>query len=571
MTRYDDMDESGGGISVSGHAPGPPRPSRSALHGDTDWELALYGSGPADPAPRTDRYSGSGGGPGVGQPAGRGPRWRRPSWRTLLGATAIIAMFAVVATSLVAYAKYRGVVGSIHRENVTSAMLGKRPPYTAGLNILIIGSDSRQGLGNEFGADLPGARSDTSMLLHIAPGHTRADIISFPRDSMVPVLACANDQQGHPGQSAQPGALERLNATFSAGGAPCLWKTLEQETGIRIQHFVEVNFAGFQSIVNDVGGVPVCLPFAINNPQSRLRLSAGKHVVNGAQALAFVRLRENIGEGSDIQRIQRQQYFLAAVMQKLKATNLLTQPNRIFSVVRDAARSLTTDSGLDLSTMLRIANSMKSLSSSSVQLVTVPVVPYVGNPAAELSWQQPQASRMFQAIEADHNLPATAKAKGKAKNHAATALPTVSPAKVQVQVLNGSGVTGVAGTTATALTAKGFTVTGTGPAANYGYTSSVIQYSSAAQLPEVNTLKAQLGSVVVQQDTALGPGSLSLILGSSFNGLGTAGAGAGAGGAKAPAKTLGSLAKNYNGITGSTNICKDSAAFAGPDTPLPGG
>ena len=315
MTRYDDMDESGGGISVSGHAPGPPRPSYSDSHGDTDWDLALHGLGPAHPAPRTDRYSGSGS--GGGQQAGRGPRWWRPSWRAMLGATAVIATFAVVATSLVAYAKYRGVVGSIHRENVTSAMLGKRPPYTAGLNILIIGSDSRQGLGSKFGADVLGARSDTAMLLHIAPGHTRADIISFPRDSMVPVLACADDQQGHPGQSAQPGVLERLNATFAAGGAPCLWKTLEQETGIRIQHFVEVNFAGFQSIVNDVGGVPVCLPFAINNPQSRLRLSAGKHVVNGAQALAFVRLRENIGEGSDTQRIQRQQYFLAAVMQKL--------------------------------------------------------------------------------------------------------------------------------------------------------------------------------------------------------------------------------------------------------------
>jgi LCP family protein required for cell wall assembly len=485
----------------------------------------------------------------------------------MLGATAIIATFAVVATSLVAYAKYRGVVGSIHREKVTAAMLGKRPPYTAGLNILVIGSDSRQGLGNKFGAGVVGARSDTSMLLHIAPGHTRADIISFPRDSMVPVLACTDDKQGHPGQSAQPGVLERLNATFSAGGAPCLWKTLEQETGIRIQHFVEVNFGGFQSIVNDVGGVPVCLPFAINNPQSRLHLSAGKHVVNGAQALAFVRLRENIGQGSDTQRIQRQQYFLAAVMQKLRATNLLSQPSRVFNVVRDVAKSLTTDSGLDLTTMLRIANSMKSLSSSSVQLVTVPVVPYAGDPAAELSWEQPQAARMFRAIQADKNLPATAKAKGKGKGKTATAAPTVSPATVHVQVLNGSGVTGVAGTTASALTAKGFTVTGTGSAANYNFTSSVIQYSSAAQLPEVSTLKAEIGSVVVQQDTALGAGSLNLIVGSSFKGLGTAKGP----GSKSSVKTLGNLAKNYNGITASTNICRDSAAFAGPDTPLPGG
>ena len=563
MTRYDDMDEPGGGISVSGRAPGPPRPTALDSHGDTDWQLALYGPEPDErPDPRAGR---SGGG---GAQDGGGPRRRRPSRQALLGAAAIIAMFAVVATSLAAYAKYRGVVGSIHRENVTAAMLGKRPPYTAGLNILVIGSDSRQGLGRKFGSDVLGARSDTSMLLHIAPGHTRADIISFPRDSMVPVLACSNDGQGHTGQTVQPGEVERLNATFSAGGAPCLWKTLEQETGIRIQHFVEVNFAGFQSIVNDVGGVPVCLPFAINNPQARLHLAAGKRVVNGAQALAFVRLRENVGEGSDTQRIQRQQYFLAAVMQKLKSTNLLSQPSRIFNVVRDVAKSLTTDSGLDLSTMLRIADSMKSLSSSSVQLVTVPVVPYAGDPAAELSWEQPQADRMFRAIEADRDLPTAAKAKGKAKTaKTATAEPTVSPAKVNVQVLNGSGVNGVAGSAATALTSKGFTVTGTGPAANYSYTATTIQYSSAAQLPEVNTLKAALGSsVVVQKDTALGAGSINLILGSNYHGLGT-----GQSAAKSSAKTLSNLAKSYGGITANANICKDSAAFNGPDNPLPGG
>lgn len=562
MTRYDDMDQPGGGVSVSGYAPGPPRPAGSDSPGDTDWQLALYGPEPeAVPDPRAGR--------GGGAPTGGGPRGRRPSRHALFGAAAIIAMFAVVATSLAAYAKYRGVVGSIHRENVTAAMLGKRPPYTAGLNILVIGSDSRQGLGRRFGSDVPGARSDTSMLLHIAPGHTRADIISFPRDSMVPVLACTNDQQGHPGQSAQPGELERLNSTFSAGGAPCLWKTLEQETGIRIQHFVEVNFAGFQSIVNDVGGVPVCLPFAINNPQARLHLAAGKRVVNGAQALAFVRLRENVGQGSDTQRIQRQQYFLAAVMQKLKSTNLLTQPSRIFSVVRDVAKSLTTDSGLDLSTMLRIADSMKSLSSSSVQLVTVPVVPYVGDPTAELSWEQPQSDQMFRAIEADRELPASAKAKGNGKAKSAmtaTAGATVSPAKVSVEVLNGSGVNGVAGSAATALTAKGFTVTGTGPAANYSYSSTTIQYSSTAQLPEVNTLKAALGSVVAQKDTALGAGSINLILGSNYHGLST-----GKSAGKSSAKTLSNLAKSYGGITANANICKDSAAFAGPDNPLPGG
>jgi hypothetical protein len=204
-----------------------------------------------------------------------------------------------------------------------------------------------------------------------------------------------------------------------------------------------------------------------------------------------------------------------------------------------------------------------------VQLVTVPVVPYVGDPTAELSWEQPQSDLMFRAIEADRNLPTSAKANGKGKAKTAmtaTAQPTVSPAKVSVQVLNGSGVNGVAGSAATALTAKGFTVTGTGPAANYSYTSTTIQYSSAAQLPEVNTLKAALGSAVAQKDTALGAGSINLILGANYHGLST-----GKSAGKASAKTLSNLAKSYGGITANANICKDSAAFAGPDNSLPGG
>ncbi len=587
MTRYADVDEPGGPAAQ----PGYPVPGQRPV-GDTDWQLSSYLHGPDDRggtglgvgdagtdgpdtagrrASRPAGQAGKSGQPQRGRAGGPPTRsaktqsgfghGRRRKW---LGGIAIVAMVGVVGTSLVAYAQYRSVLGSIHRETVTAAMLGHRPPYTAGLNILVIGSDSRAGLGRKFGAGVQGARSDTSMLLHIAPGHTRADIISFPRDSMVPVLACSNDGQGHTGQSAQSGQVERLNATFSAGGAPCLWKTLEQTTGIRIQHFVEVNFAGFQSIVNDVGGVQVCLPFAINNAQSRLHLAAGKRVVNGAQALAFVRLREDIGEGSDTQRIQRQQYFLAAVMQKLKSTGLLSQPSRIFAVVRDVAKSLTTDSGLDLNTMLRIASSMKSLSSSAVQFITVPVVPYVGNPTAELSWAQPQADRLFRAVEADHQLPTAAKGK---KTKAAKAR-TVSPAKVNVEVLNGSGVQGIAGTTASALTAKGFKVAGTGPAPNYAFTSNVIEYSSAAQLPAVNTLKTLFSSVAVKQDAALTSNSLTLILGSSFQGLSAA---ASSGSTKSASQKLNSLAKSYGGITANTNICSDSAAFAGPDTPLPGG
>jgi len=558
MSRYDDLDEAGGRPASWGQGVDQADDGRRGHR--TRRQNAGERTRRQDAKGRKLRNQ-AGGWKGQ-QPGGRAaarPRGLRKD--VVLGTAAILATVIVVSTSLVAYARYRTVYGSIQRMDVTSGELGHRPPYTAALNILVIGSDSRAGTGNKFGnaSVIAGARSDTMMLLHIAPGHQRADIISLPRDSMVPILSCqANSAAGLTGQQAQPGAVERLNATFAYGGPVCLWKTLEQLTHVRIQHFVEVNFSGFQSIVNDVGGVSVCLPYAINNPQSGLRLPAGLHTVSGAQALAFVRARENVGQGSDLQRIQRQQFFLDAVLHKLKSTNLLSDPTRILHVVTDTAKSLTTDSGLDLTTLLKIANSMKSLNSSAVDFISVPVEAYPPDPAAEVQWVQPQADQLFQGIASDKNLPKPVAKGGKKATTVPSAVPTVSRSQVQVDVLNGVGSTGLATTTATDLTNAGFVVTGTGDAANTGYTSNVIEYSSASQLPEVNTLKAAIGSAQVKQDTTLQAGTISLIVGSSFNGLASQKATP----STTPSPKASNLTQTYGGITGSTNICKDAAAFA---------
>lgn len=481
----------------------------------------------------------------------------------VLAATAIVTTLVVVAASLTAYAFYRNVYDSIHHETVTSQMLGPRPPKLNGaLNVLVIGSDSRKGTHGKYGTGIYGSRSDTAMLLHISPTHQRALVISFPRDSMVPVYRCLPDGHGHMGQQAAPGQLERLNATFSYGGAPCLWKTLEQTTGIRIDHFVEVNFSGFRSIVNDVGGISVCLPFAINDPASGLHLKAGRHTVNGAQALAFVRER-HVGLGSDLQRIERQQYFLASAMQKVKHTNILSDPSRIYAVVHDLARSLTTDSGLTLPTMVAIADSMKSLSASSVQFISVPVVPYPGDTQAEVQWAEPGSRKLFRAVAHDTHLPKAAK---KSKKHRSTSkpAPTVSPSQVRLEVLNGSGTAGIAGTTSTQLASRGFTVTGTGDAPAFTYTDSVIEYALPSQLPAVTTLKAQIPGAQVKQVSSLQPGgTLSLILGSSFSGLSTPTAKP----KPSASRSLASISRNYGGISGNTNICHDQGAFSGPDNP----
>jgi LCP family protein required for cell wall assembly len=546
MSRYDDP-EGPGEHPVSGKRQGPSGRSLGLPSEETEaW--TSHGQILRDRALADE----------PGKPGSSGPR-RRAAFlgpHPILAAAAIISTVLVVGVSLVAYAAVRNVYDGINHEAVTAQMLGNRPPKLNGsTNILLIGSDSRAGTGAQFGRNVLGARSDTTMVLHITPDHTHAYVISFPRDSMVPVYSCLPDQQGHPGQTAAPGELEPLNATFSSGGAPCLWKTLEQTTHIRIDHFVEVGFDSFKAIVNDVGGISVCLPFAIHNPQARLNLSAGRHVVQGAQALAFVRLRENIGDGSDLQRIQRQQIFLASAMQKIRQTNLLGD----YKVIKDAADAVTTD--LSLTQMLGIANSMKGLSTKAVRFISVPVVPYPLD-VNRVAWEMPQADTLFTAVAHDTRILKAAKA---AKGKPAPA-PTVRPSRVQLEVLNGSGTMGVASTTATGLTNLGFNVIGTGDAPNgYSYTDSIIEYSSTTQLPEVNTLKKEVAGVQVRQVTSLQTDTLSLILGSKFTGLATSQPKSK--GATGP--TVAALnSDNFQGISANQNICNDGAAFAGPDSPV---
>jgi LCP family protein required for cell wall assembly len=501
--------------------------------------------------------AGDGGGSGGSQRRGLAMFGQRP----VLGIIAIVATVVISGMALTAYGAYRNVYDSIHHINVLNSMLGHRPPKLNGsLNVLMIGTDSRRGTHGKFGTGIDGSRSDTTMLLHISPTHDHVFVISFPRDSMVPVYKCEREDKTHPGQSAQPGSVERLNSTFSNGGAPCLWYTLEQTTKIHIDHFMEVDFSGFRKIVNDLGGVRVCLPFPIKDPASGLNLPKGQQVIGGAQALAFVRER-HIGQGSDLQRIQRQQVFLASVAQKMRSSGVIGDPPKMYSLVHDVASSLTTDSGLSLLSMYAIANSLQNLSTKALRFVSVPVVPYPGDPQAEVQWAQPSSAQLFKAIADDDQIAKAGRSAAKAgKSAAPNPGPTVSPAQVQLQVLNGTEVQGLAMTTATKLKAKGFSVTGTGNATSDTYTSSVIEYSSASQLPQVNTLKNEIAGAQAKQVAGLPPGSIDLVLGSSFKQLAhPAEAG------RSP--KVSNLGDAYGGISGNTNICKDSGAFNGPDTP----
>ena len=506
---------------------------------------------------------------------GRRPRWLRgPSTSTLiLGSVATLVALVMTAGSLTAYIEYRSVWDGINRISVAGDLTGKRPPADRhALNVLVIGSDSRSGVNGTIGGQvgISGQRSDTDMLVHIAPGAHQVVVLSIPRDSVVPVFSCTAEP-GTPGQAAQPaGYIEQINTSFASGGPGCLWKTIEQTTGIHINDFIELTFNGFQHVIDALGGVEVCLPQAVNDPISRLHLSAGKHHVYGREALAFWRTREGLGMGDDPQRIQRDQFLMASLVQGIVHAGLLKSPTKVFSVIRAITGHgyLTTDNQLTPSRMLRLAEDLRGISTKKVQFVTAPWTTYSGNaqwinsvqPPSPgnpnwVQWVQPAANKLYTAIAHDTKLPKTLKHKGTGQPAKVVA---VSPADVRVHVLNGTTTSGLATTTATSLASRGFKVIGQpGDAPAQNYAGSVIEYATAAQLPAADTLARQMRSVTVRQDASLTSGGITLILGSSFTALKPANAHNSGGGIQ-------NLAGTYGGITASRNICKDSSAFSGP-------
>ena len=504
------------------------------------------------------------GGSGRAQPqagfGGYGPGTRSARAHAL-GWVAVALALCLVVGSLAAYLKFRSVWDSITRIDVTG--LGQQPPkFTSATNILVIGSDSRAGPNRKFGAGISGQRSDTIMILHILPARRGVVVLSIPRDSVVPILSC-QPEDGTPGQVARPG-IEQINATFAYGGPGCLWKTVEQTTQLHLDHFIELNFTGFEQVIDDVGGVSICLPFPIDDPLSKLRLSQGVHHVMGAEALAFWRARY-IGEGSDLQRIRRDQYLMASVLQGIKQKDLLGSPARLLKVITDAARSMTTDSGLTLAGMITIVDSLRGLPPGAVQFIELPTVEYGPNP----NWVTWPASdtALFSAIAHDRGIRSVHTTAARRPDAPAPA-PAVDG--VTVRVLSGSGVTGIAGQAAADLTSRGVRISGTGDAAAFSYETSVIQYPSPAEQRAAAAVRTMLGGGQLQLDPALAAGTLQVIIGAEFTvgrkaaAAGTAVPAAQTAAAAAPPASPPSLAETYGGITGSTNVCNDGAAFAGP-------
>jgi LCP family protein required for cell wall assembly len=371
-------------------------------------------------------------------------------------AVAVASALTVVATlgSTVAWAGLNTINDNIDKQPIqagsnrpTKAAPTEPTEYEA-LNILVMGTDTRTGQGNDFGD--PGTtasgngHSDTTILLHVSADRTRALAVSIPRDSWVTRPSCKDGDTSE--------VSGRFNEAFAAGGPSCTIRAVEALTDVRIDHFVVVDFKGFQSVVDAVGGVPICLAEAVDDPKSGLKLDAGTHVLDGQQALAFARARKTLGDGSDLSRIDRQQVFLSALIRQVQSKSLLTDAGTLVSVLTSVSQSLTVDTGLGTVDDLKdLAVSLQGITPAKVKFVTVPWVPR--SDGATIEWNDAKADPIWASMIND-----TAYPPGASKLDG-TVLKT-SPSSVRVRVLNGSGVDGQARTAAEQLTAQGFVVVG---------------------------------------------------------------------------------------------------------------
>ncbi|MGY4982458.1 LCP family protein [Streptomyces sp. 900105755] len=247
------------------------------------------------------------------------------------------------------------------------------PLPTGSINILVLGSDSRSGKENKKlgGGSSSGARSDTAMVVHVDAGRTSATIVSIPRDTLVTRPSCPLSSGG----STSVAYNAMFNSAYSVGGAVCAVKTVESITGVRMDHYLEIDFSGFAKLVDALGGVTVTTDQDIDDDDSHLHLKKGTHHLDGTQALALARTRHGIGDGSDLGRIGLQQKLVKALLDRIASISLLTNPGKLYEVADAVTSSLTTDTGLDsLSELMRLGQSLKGLTSDHTKTVMMPVV-----------------------------------------------------------------------------------------------------------------------------------------------------------------------------------------------------
>ncbi len=364
---------------------------------------------------------------------------------------------------------------------------------TDGMTILAVAVDDRSGLTRaqenalhvghgDYGA----ARTDTIMVIRVSPGGGGATAVSLPRDTWVSIPAY-KDTNGIQHAAAQ----DRINTLLERGGPTLMTQVVEQLTGLRIDHFISLNFAGFLNMVDAVGGVPMCIPKALKDTSAGLDLSAGQHILTGRQALAYVRARHI---DSDFGRMQRQQRFLSSMAQRAMSAGVLLNPIKLNGFIDAAMKSITTDEQLGRDAIMNLALRFRGLSLSKMRFLTVPISngnAFINGNSVVL-WNQTAAKKLFTRMANDQPVFNGQMDTATATKTPSVSLPTVAPGKLRLTVLNATSITGLARKASGSLATVGFGFAAApGNAPTSGAATTIIEYP-AAMAEAVKTLAASI-------------------------------------------------------------------------------
>lgn len=358
------------------------------------------------------------------RPARQGPAPRPFLRRRWVRWTAAGTTVALIGAGFGAWALYDRLQGNITRDDAVIAELERHekerplPSKQGALNILLVGSDTRAGQGNGQYGVARGQRSDTVILLHLAADRRSATAMSIPRDLMVEIPSCRRaDGKSAPARTAQ------FNYAYSYGGTACTIRTVERLTRIRVDHHMVVDFQGFKRMVDAVDGVRICLKQPMDDKDAHVRLPAGEHTLNGEQSLGFVRARKSLGNGSDTDRMERQQQFLGALVAKVQSNGVLLNPGKLYPLLDAATSSLTTDPSIaSLVDLYDLVRSMRNIPTKEVRFLTVPREAYAGDPNRD-QLVEPAASELFTLLREDEPVPIAPR-----PSDSASPVPSASPA-----------------------------------------------------------------------------------------------------------------------------------------------
>ena len=270
------------------------------------------------------------------------------------------------------------------------------------INILLIGSDTRAGQGSTAYGNSTANLADVIILLHVTADRSNAVALSFPRDLMVPQPQCQNPDGGDPYPAKD---LVQINATMNSGGPACVLQTIQALTGIKIPYLAMIDFKGVIAMSEVVGGVTVCVSEDINDDKTKLYLEAGEHTLQGENALAFLRTRYGVGDGSDLSRISNQQVFLSALARKLKSENVLTNPFQMFRIGTAALENMQLSNSLtNIGVMLGMAREVNDVDLDKITFIKLPVYSMKGAYSGRVGLIEDQGQFLFDKIAKDEPL-----------------------------------------------------------------------------------------------------------------------------------------------------------------------